>query len=121
MDRSIYGDWVFAKRNHIDGNIDESGYESYLHHRKTMDRYLLTPHVMLWLNAHPQTCQERIKERGRGCEATVPIDYLQGLHHLHIELMNEMRERGARVVGLEWDEPFQDVGAVAMKIFPRGL
>lgn len=120
MDRSIYGDWVFAKRNYLDGNIDEAGYASYLHHRKTMDQYLLTPHVMLWLNAHPQTCQDRIATRGRECEALVPIDYLKGLHALHIELMNDMRERGARVIALDWDTPYQDIGEVAMRIFPNG-
>lgn len=120
MDRSIYGDWVFARRNHLNGNIDMAGYESYLHHRHAMDRYLLTPHIMLWLNAHPQTCQDRIRSRGRGCETVIPIDYLQGLHALHVELMNEMRERGARVVSLEWDTPFQDVAGVAGRIFPNG-
>lgn len=113
MDRSIYGDWVFAKRNWLDGNIDEIGYESYLKHREVMDRYLLVPHQVLWLSAHPVTCRERIQQRGRDCEKTISLDYLQGLHTLHIHLMEDMRNRGSKVLALDWDIPYQNVSDIA--------
>lgn len=116
MDRSIYGDWVFAKRNHLDGNIEKIGYESYVKHREVMNRYLLTPHTVLWLNAHPVTCQDRINTRGRDCEKGVPLDYLIGLHSLHVELMEEMRHRGTQVIGLDWDVPYQNVSDVAERL-----
>jgi deoxyadenosine/deoxycytidine kinase len=116
MDRSIYGDWIFAKKNWQDGNIEDIGYKSYLKHREVMNRYLLAPHAVLWLVAHPVTCQDRITSRGRDCERTIPLDYLRGLHILHAELMEEMRERGSKVFALDWDEPFQHVGDVAGKL-----
>ncbi len=113
MDRSIYGDWVFAKRNWLDGNIEEIGYDNYVKHREVMSQFLLIPHTVLWLNAHPTTCRDRIQTRGRNCEKTVPLDYLQGLHTLHIELMEQMRNRGSKVIGLDWDVPYQSVNDVA--------
>lgn len=116
MDRSIYGDWVFAKKNWLDGNIEDVGYKSYLKHRDVMNNKLLTPHIVLWLQAHPMTCQQRIAERGRDCEKTIPAEYLRGLHSLHCELMQEMRERGSRVLTLDWDVPYQDVNDVAALI-----
>lgn len=104
MDRSIYGDWVFAKKNWLDGNIDDVGYESYLHHREVMNRYLLAPHVVLYLDCKPEQCLTRIGDRGRSCEKTIPISYLQGLDDLHRELLIEMRKRGSKVVPLDWNE-----------------
>lgn len=115
MDRSIYGDWVFAKKNWLDGNIDDIGYDAYLHHRQVMNRYLLVPHVVLSLEAEPKLCQGRIQERGRGCEKTIPIEYLRGLHELHRELALEMQSRGSRVVHVDWSN-FGDVNDLVSKV-----
>ena len=116
MDRSIYGDWVFAKKNWLDGNIEDVGYKSYLKHREVLNRYLLVPHTTLWLHAHPVTCRDRITERGRDCEKTIPLSYLEGLHTLHAELMEEMRGRGSKVIALDWDVPYLSVNDVAKKL-----
>lgn len=109
MDRSIYGDAVFAKKNWLDGNIDDLGYESYLKHRDVMNRYLMAPHVTLHLDASPLTCYDRIRLRSRDCESAIPIAYLQGLHDLHRELMIEMSRRGSKVVTLDWNGPVNDL------------
>lgn len=116
MDRSIYGDWVFAKKNWQDGNISDIDYKNYLQHREVMNAELLVPHITVWLNAHPVTCRERIDTRGRECEKTIPLDYLRGLHNLHAELMEEMRNRGSTVVALDWDVPFESVSDVATRL-----
>jgi deoxyadenosine/deoxycytidine kinase len=115
MDRSLDGDWVFAKKNWLDGNIDDLGYENYLKHRDVMNRFLLVPHTVVWLNAQPETCQVRIGTRGRDCEKSIPIEYLRGLHHLHEELMHEMKQRGSKIVVLDWDK-FQRPEDVAEKL-----
>lgn len=112
MDRSIYGDWVFAKKNWIDGNIDDIGYASYLKHRDVMNKYLMAPHVVLFLNVSPDDCQNRIVARGRGCEQAIPLTYLRGLHDLHRELAVEMSGRGSKVVQLDWSR-FGEIEDVA--------
>jgi deoxyadenosine/deoxycytidine kinase len=123
MDRSIYGDWIFAKKNWLDGNIESIGYASYQKHREVMNQKLLIPHIVLWLKAHPQTCQERISTRGRNCEKSIPLEYLKGLHELHCELMEEMRKRGSKVIILDWDVPYSDIHEIIEKleINPRNL
>jgi len=36
MDRSIYGDAVFCRKNFLDGNIEKIGYDTYLKMREVM-------------------------------------------------------------------------------------
>lgn len=115
MDRSIYGDWVFAKKNWQDGNIDDAGYDAYLHHRDVMSRYLLSPHLVLFLEVSPTNCLTRIHERGRDCEREIPLSYMQGLADLHQELAREMEELGSIVIRQNW-EMFQPVEMIASLI-----
>lgn len=115
MDRSIYGDWVFAKKNWIDGNIDDVGYAAYMHHREVMNRYLMAPHVVLFLEAAPEKCLDRIAERDRECEQKIPIDYLRGLELLHKELVGEMRERGSFAAEVDWEQ-YGDVKLIAQLV-----
>lgn len=115
MDRSIYGDWVFAKKNWQDGNISDVGYQSYLHHRHVMNSSLLVPHVMLFLEVHPELCQSRIATRGRKCERSVPLPYLEGLNVLHRELMLEMKQKGSTVIPFDWNI-YREPEKVAMAI-----
>ncbi|MBF0297247.1 MAG: deoxynucleoside kinase [Oligoflexia bacterium] len=110
IDRSIYGDWIFAKQNWLDGNIDDRGYESYIKHRDVMFRYLMIPHITLFLDADPKICLDRIHMRGRDCEKGIPLKYLDGLHILHRELMIELKQRGSHVVGINWNN-FRDLEA----------
>ncbi|MBF0363582.1 MAG: deoxynucleoside kinase [Oligoflexia bacterium] len=114
IDRSIYGDWIFAKQNWLDGNIDDRGYESYIKHRDVMFRYLMIPHITLFLNADPSVCLERIHMRGRDCEKAIPQKYLEGLYFLHRELMIELRQRGSHVVNIDWNE-FRDLESTIAK------
>lgn len=104
MDRSIYGDAIFAKKNHLDDNIDEMGYQNYLNMRDAMFRYLLVPHVAIFLQAPVDICLERIESRNRSCEQKIPRAYLEGLNSLYMELKLDLKSRGANVVGLDWSE-----------------
>jgi deoxyadenosine/deoxycytidine kinase len=112
IDRSIYGDQIFARKNFIDGNIDDLGYMNYCKHREIMNRYLMVPHVMLFLDVSPDQCLARIKSRGRACEKVVPLAYLQGLHDLHRELKLEMESKGSKVISIDWQN-FGNVATVA--------
>jgi NADH dehydrogenase (ubiquinone) 1 alpha subcomplex subunit 10 len=105
MDRSIYGDSVFAKKNWQDGNIDDRGYKSYLQHRKLYINRLLTPNVTLYLDASPETCYQRIHDvRQRECESGVPLEYLKGLDKCYGELLMELEDRGSHIMRLEWNK-----------------
>jgi len=104
FDRSIYGDFIFAKKNWIDGNMSELDYENYNKMRKVMFKTLMVPHITIYLNNHPQTSLKNINHRSRDCESKIPLDYLIGLHNLYKELMLEMKELGSQVVDIDWNE-----------------
>ncbi|MCC6276603.1 MAG: deoxynucleoside kinase [Oligoflexia bacterium] len=104
MDRSIYGDSVFAKKNWLDGNIDDRGYKSYMQHRKLYIDRLLTPNVTLFLDVKPEVCYQRIHElRQRECESGVPLEYLKGLDKCYSELLMELEDRGSHVIRIDWN------------------
>ena len=64
----------------MDGNFSFEEYDEYLKFRnKLLDKVIL-PDVMLYLNASPETCYERIhKLRKRAGEEVIPLAYLTGI------------------------------------------
>lgn len=104
QDRTIYEDVVFARVLRADGYINKRDYENYESHFRLMLRYLMFPDVMLYLNVSPELAMSRVKERARGCEVAIPLEYLQKLHMEYARLMQDMQGH-TRVVHLEWDRP----------------
>lgn len=103
-DRSIYGDYIFAKRNWLDGNMSQLDFENYNKMRDVMLRSLMTPHVTLYLDSKPETCLRNINMRSRGCESGIPLEYLQGLDDLYRELIFELKQKGSQIVEIDWNE-----------------
>ncbi len=103
MDRSIYGDAIFAARNYLDGNIDKVGYQNYMHMREVMFRYLMVPQVTIYLSASVKTCARRIASRNRSCETNINLDYLTGLEELYKALLDEMESKGSKVFRFDWE------------------
>ena len=104
MDRSLWGDAVFAEKNFLDGNIDELGYKTYLKHREMMKRYLMVSHLTIYLNSDPIVCKDRIENiRKRECEKGIPLDYLIGLNNCYKKLLIELEEMGSRVIKVPYN------------------
>ncbi len=105
MDRSIYGDAVFCKKNFLDDNIDYDGYHNYLHMRDVMFRFLMVPQKTFYLEVGVDTAIDRIEKRGRDCEKAVSKSYLAGLDRLYGELLIDLEERGSHVTVVNWEKP----------------
>ena len=120
MDRSIYGDAVFAEKNYLDGNIDKIGYENYLKMREVMFRFLMVPQITIYLSAPPKTCLERIKQRQRDCEVNIPLDYLAGIDRLYEKLLAELKAKGSHIVTLNWQN-YQPVDKVYQELEEKTL
>ncbi|KAJ3449298.1 NADH dehydrogenase [ubiquinone] 1 alpha subcomplex subunit 10 [Anaeramoeba flamelloides] len=104
LDRSIYSDWVFAKKNYDDKNIDEEGYKLYSEIRKEMLNSIPYPQICLYLSVKPEICYDRIhKLRGRQCESTIPLEYLSGLNKCYEMLNIELTESKTQVVRINWN------------------
>ena len=74
-----------------------------------MARTILPPTVLIYLNTQPEVAHRRLKERGRGAEANVPLDYLARLKAGYEDLLAEIRRglvpwgHSVHVESIIWD------------------
>eukprot|EP01104_Vermistella_antarctica_P011156 TRINITY_DN3090_c0_g1_i1.p2 TRINITY_DN3090_c0_g1~~TRINITY_DN3090_c0_g1_i1.p2 ORF type:complete len:275 (-),score=59.82 TRINITY_DN3090_c0_g1_i1:165-989(-) len=121
LDRSVFSDWVFAEQNRRDGNIDEAGFQYYMHLRNRMLARLPLPHIAVYLDVPAKVCCERIHAlRKRDCESGIPIEYLEGLHSCYNEFASDLKASGANVLNLQWSE-FGNAGHVAAQVEASGF
>jgi deoxyadenosine/deoxycytidine kinase len=84
QDRTIYEDAeIFARILHQSGQMDERDFENYLALFDVMISYLRAPDLIICLRASVDTLLERINQRGRSCEKTIPRDYLETLNNAY--------------------------------------
>lgn len=81
QDRSIYEDAnIFARALYESGKLDERDYKNYRSLYDSMIQYLSPPTLMIFLRRSVPKLQERIKQRGRDYEQSIPQDYLASLN-----------------------------------------
>ena len=81
QDRTIYEDVeIFAPTLHRRGCMDDRDYENYREIFRNMSAFLNPPDLIIYLKCQPETALGRINNRGRNCESSIPLDFLQGLH-----------------------------------------
>jgi deoxyadenosine/deoxycytidine kinase len=86
IDRSIYEDaHIFARALQAMGNMSE---HEYLAYRRIYDRVITglpVPDLLLYLDASPQICVDRIRARGREIESGITAEYLTLLDSFYRE------------------------------------
>lgn len=81
QDRSIYEDAnIFARALYESGKLDKRDYQNYRSLFDSMIQYLNPPTLMIFLRRSVPKLQERIKQRGRDYEQSIPVDYLSSLN-----------------------------------------
>jgi deoxyadenosine/deoxycytidine kinase len=81
QDRTIYEDAeIFAPTLHRRGCMDDRDYQNYREVFMNMIAFLQAPDLIIYLQCSPRTALERIRQRGRSCEAEIPLDFLADLH-----------------------------------------
>ncbi|MFW5717091.1 MAG: deoxynucleoside kinase [Spirochaetota bacterium] len=80
LDRSIYGDRVFAEVLHEDGSMLHEEFVTYTTLLGNMLEHVEPPDLLIYLDCTVDTALERIKKRNRGLEAGIPRDYLERLN-----------------------------------------
>ncbi|XP_035824106.1 thymidine kinase 2, mitochondrial isoform X2 [Aplysia californica] len=85
LERSLYSTrYCFVQNNYLDKTITPFEYTvlsqwfDYLVKSGRADVDLI-----VYLRADPETCYQRLKQRSRAEEATVPLSFLESLHNLH--------------------------------------
>lgn len=80
MDRSIYGDVIFAKMLHDQGNMSKAEIDCYLDLFANMMEHLPTPELVIYLRTDTESAIEKIKKRGRECEQNTDHQYWEDLN-----------------------------------------
>lgn len=109
LDRSLSGDRVFASLHTKMGNINQLDWETYEYCYNVMCHELLPPTKLIFLDVQPRTAYERMRQRNRGAEAGVAIDYLERLNEGYQKLLQEAESglmpwgHAVKVSRLIWD------------------
>lgn len=80
MDRSIYGDMIFAKLLHEEGNMERDEFLLYRDLLTNMLDHVEAPKLMIYLKIDTDSAIERIRQRGRDYELIVEREYWENLN-----------------------------------------
>lgn len=81
LDRSIYGDEIFAKTIHERGQMSEDEFIIYRDLLHNMLQHISPPEVLVYIDVTVDTAMERIARRARSTEGDlIPRDYMEDLH-----------------------------------------
>ncbi len=80
MDRSIYGDVIFAKMLMEDEDMSSEEFDVYEELLHNMLEHIKRPRLMIYLENSVEKAMEKIKRRGREYEQIVPVKYWETLN-----------------------------------------
>ncbi len=80
MDRSIYGDVIFAKLLQLQGKMSKEEFDLYEELLGNMLEHVQVPKLMVYLKCNVDTAISRIQGRGRDYEQAVPRSYWEMLN-----------------------------------------
>jgi len=92
MDRSIYGDFIFAKAQYLMGMMSELEWKVYQDIYRNLVEHVIPPHLMIYLRCSIETAVERLKKRGRRYEQEVDVNYWESIRKLYEELFQKYNE-----------------------------
>jgi deoxyadenosine kinase len=114
QDRTIYEDSVFAKMLSDSGLMDPRDYRTYLQLFRHMSNFMCKPNLIVYLDVDPATSLERVRERARGNETPITLEYLQALHREY-ESFVEQISKLIPLIRVSWNE-YRDVEEMAQVI-----
>lgn len=102
QDRSIYEDRIFVEVLRQSGILTESEYEVYMDWFRTLGITMARPTMILYLDASPEVCMQRIRKRGRKMEADITMEYLVLLKEQYDKQMSHLASF-LPVMRVPWD------------------
>jgi deoxyadenosine/deoxycytidine kinase len=114
QDRTIYEDAIFAKTLRDMDLMEPRDYETYVNLFRNLSNFMCRPNFIIYLEVSPETSMERIKQRSRGCETGITLEYLTQLYNGYEEFIGEI-SRLIPVLRVRWDE-FWEVERLAQAI-----
>ena len=71
LDRSIFGDKIFAEMLNEDGYMTNDEYDTYKSLLNNMSQHISGPNVLLYIDCDLETALKRIQIRGREMDSVV--------------------------------------------------
>lgn len=93
QDRTIYEDAIFAKMLSQTGLMEPRDYRTYLQLFKHMSNFMCKPSAIVYLDVKPERSMERIRERSRGVESGISLQYLQNLYDEYERFVLDISKR----------------------------
>jgi len=88
LDRSIYGDNIFAQLLNEGGHMTDEEYRTYYTLLDNMLEHVNPPDLMVYLKCKTETAVDRINRRNRG-ESHVSLSYWEGLNNKYNQWYSE--------------------------------
>ncbi len=85
LDRSIFGDRIFAQMLNADGDMSDEEYRTYSTLLDNMLEHAQDPRLLIYLHCRVDTALARIRKRNRGLESDIPRDYLENLNRRYLD------------------------------------
>ena len=85
LDRSIFGDRIFASMLHEDGYMTKDEFDTYSSLLDNMLQYVSNPDILLYIDCDLETAMERINIRGREMEQSVDEYYWKRLNEKYTD------------------------------------
>jgi len=114
QDRTIYEDAIFARALRDMDLMDNRDYETYVNLFRNLSNFMCRPNVIIYLDVTPEKSMERIRERDRGIESGITVEYLTRLYNNYEEFLHEI-SRLIPVLRVRWDD-FWEVERLAEAI-----
>jgi len=104
IDRSLWGNEVFAAMHTHEGNISTPEWAAYKGGFKSNGPYAAD--FVVFLVAKVARCMERAKQkRGRKSEKDLPLEYMQNLERWYTTMMlAQIKEKASNIVPIDWNE-----------------
>lgn len=101
MDRSIYGDIIFAKMLMEEGNMSKEEYDVYEELLYNMLEHIKKPRLMIYLETTVDNAIEKIKRRGREYEQIVDRKYWEDLNRNYREYFESFNIAETLVINVD--------------------
>jgi deoxyadenosine/deoxycytidine kinase len=122
LDRSIYGDAIFAKMLHDNGEMSHEEFELYQDLLENMLEHINPPRLMVFLDGSVDEAIRRIKKRGRDYELIVEREYWEKLDVEYKSYFNQYKISPIlkiNVDGLDYENNMEDRQNVLNLIYSK--
>jgi len=114
QDRTIYEDAIFAKMLSDTDLMEPRDYQTYLQLFRNMSNFMCKPNVIIYLDVNPEESLQRVRQRQRGVETGITVEYLTALYNEYENFVADI-SKVIPLIRVSWNE-YHDAEEMAQMI-----